>query len=115
MTLAAALALFLLSAPFGLYLAVRHLRSQPAPLGPALAHGAFGAAGLLTLAAILHRTGFSGRAALALGVLVAAALGGFLLFSFRLRAKAPPAAVIAVHALVALAGVGVLAYAVFVP
>lgn len=112
MTLTVPLGLLLLSAPFGLYLAVRHLRGGSAPLGAALVHGLFAAAGLGVLAYLLFQAGFAGKPAAALGVLAVAALGGFVLFSARLRAKSPAAGLIVVHALAALAGVGVLALAV---
>lgn len=111
MTLAAPLGLLLLSAPFGLFLAVRHLRQKEAPLGPALAHGTFAAAGLAALIVCLMKTGFTGPAAAGLGILVAAALGGFWAFSARLRGTAPAPALLAVHALAALSGVGIVAYA----
>lgn len=106
------LGLFALSAPFGLFLAVRHLRGGEAPLGAAVAHALFGAAGLAALAAASAAAGWSGKTFVALCVLAAAAVGGFVLASSRLRATRPAAFLIVVHALVAVSGVAVLAVAV---
>lgn len=113
MSLILPLGFLAVSAPFGLFLAVRHLRGQEAPLGAAAAHGLFGAAGLGLLAWIVYSSHIGGSSALALGVLVIAALGGFFLASFRLRAAHPAVGLIAIHALAAVAGVGVLAWAAF--
>lgn len=108
------LGLLAVSAPFGLFLAVRHLRGQEAPLGAAAAHGLFGAAGLGALAWLVRASQQGGKPALALGVLVVAALGGFFLASFRLRSARPGAGLIAVHALAAVTGVLMLAWAAFI-
>jgi hypothetical protein len=99
----AAVGLFALGAVTGLYLAVQHFRGQALSLGAALAHGAFGAAGLVVLALALKAAGFAGLGVVALGVFVVAALGGFLLFSFHLRGKRLPSAVVVIHALAAVA------------
>lgn len=106
-----ALGLFALGAVTGLYLAVRHFRGQALSLGAALAHGVFGAAGLVALGWTLSRTGFAGAGALALGVFVVAALGGFGLFSFHLRGRPLPSKVVVIHALAAVAAFGLLAAA----
>lgn len=108
-----ALGLFALGAVTGLYLAVRHFRELPLGLTPALAHGAFGAAGLVALALALWKTGFAGLGAIALGIFVVAALGGFLLFSFHLRGKRLPSPVVVVHALAAVVAFGILAALTF--
>lgn len=108
-----ALGLFGLGAVTGLYLAVAHFRGQELKLGPALAHGAFGAAGLVVLALALARSGFAGLGVAALGLFIAAALGGFLLFSFHLRGKRLPSPVVVIHALAAVAAFGLLAAVTF--
>ena len=113
MNLTVSLGLLVVSAPFGLFLAVRHLRGGHAPWGAAVAHLLFGAAGLVTLAWLVASAGFSGGAAIALGVVTVAALGGLAMFVQRLKATRPPAALIVVHAVAALAGVGALALAIF--
>lgn len=104
-----ALGLFAMGAVSGLYLAVAHFRGRELKLGPALAHGAFGAAGLAALALTLARSGFTGAGTGALGLFTAAALGGFFLFSFHLRGKRLPSPVVVVHALAAVAAFALLA------
>src|SRR4051812_27122860 len=113
MNLTVSLGLLAVSAPFGLFLAVRHLRGGNAPWGAAIAHLVFGAAGLVTLGWLVAASGFSGMGAVALGIVTVAALGGLVMFVQRLKATRPPAALIVVHALAAVAGVGVLALAIF--
>lgn len=108
-----ALGLFAMGAVTGLYLAVAHFRGLELKLTPALAHGAFGAAGLVALALALGRAGFSGPGAVALGLFTAAALGGFFLFSFHLRGKRLPSSVVVIHALAAVAAFALLAAAAF--
>lgn len=108
-----ALGLFALGAVTGLYLAVQHFRGQPLNMSAALAHGAFGAAGLVLLALALYKIGFAGLGAVALGIFVAAALGGFLLFSFHLRGKRLPTPVVIVHALAAVSAFVMLAVVTF--
>lgn len=108
-----ALGLFALGAVTGLYLAVQHFRGQPLSWGAALAHGAFGASGLVVLAWALSKSGFAGLGAVALGVFVVAALGGFGLVSFHLRGRRLPSAVVVIHALAAVAAFVTLAAVVF--
>jgi hypothetical protein len=108
-----ALGLFAMGAVTGLYLAVAHFREQELKLGPALAHGAFGAAGLVALALALAKSGFAGLGLAALGLFTAAALGGFFLFSFHLRGKRLPSPVVVIHALAAVAAFGLLAGTAF--
>lgn len=98
----AAVGLFALGAVTGLYLAVQHFRGQALSLGAALTHGALGAAGLVVLALALKAAGFAGLGVVSLGIFVLAALGGFLLFSFHLRGKKLPSAVVVIHALAAV-------------
>ena len=113
MSLTMSLGLLAVSAPFGLFLAVRHLRGGAAPWGPAIAHLLFGAAGLVVLGLAAARGGFAGKGAIALAIVLVAALGGLAMFAQRLKGSRPPVALIVVHALAAVAGVGVLAAAVF--
>ena len=105
----AAVGLFALGAVTGLYLAVQHFRGQALSLPAALAHGAFGASGLVVLALALRATGFAGFGLASLGLFVAAALGGFLLFSFHLRGKRLPSPVVIIHALAAVTAFVILA------
>lgn len=104
------LALFVLAALFGLYLASRVFGGKLPPVGAAVFHGLFAAVGLLLL---LYEAFFSGAAAsqlvtIAALILVLAAIGGFIVASFHVRGKVPPKALAGVHALAAVAGVGVL-------
>lgn len=105
---------FVLAALGGLLLAFRALGGRELPWALAAGHGALGAAGLIIL--ILAVAGGSGGTLVLTGlaVLVLAALGGFYLLSFHVRGLTHPKAVILVHALAAVAGVGLLIAAVLV-
>jgi hypothetical protein len=52
---------------------------------------------------------------IAAGLLVLAALGGFLMISFHLRGQVPPRPVAVIHALAAVAGFLTLCFGVFAP
>jgi hypothetical protein len=92
-------------------LAAHVLRGRFAPWVLSLLHAALGAAGIvLVLVTVIQ--GVRGNAALALGLFVVAALGGFFLASFHYRKQVPPKAIVVVHALVALAGFGALLAAI---
>ncbi len=93
--------LFALAALGGVVLATLRFRGRPTlPLGLAVVHGLFGAAGLVALIWAVFGTGLAAKASL--GLFVVAALGGFVLFSFQLRKQAIPIGVMLVHALVAV-------------
>jgi hypothetical protein len=99
------IALFLVAALFGIYMAARIFGGQLPPWGAVIVHGALAASGLLVLLyAILN-----GAQAMSLVVgavlLVIAALGGFFMFSFQLRKLAPPKPVVVIHAVAAVIGV----------
>ena len=98
-----ALALFLAAAVGGLIMALRIFRNRKPPLALALAHGAAAAAGLLLIAKIWLDDNAGTFMVAGLGILIVAALGGFVLFS-----KVHPKALVALHAAIALAGVGAL-------
>jgi predicted membrane metal-binding protein len=74
----------------------------------ALIHGAIAAAGLVALLIFVLANGAVHNAGIALVLFAVAALGGFFLFSFHLRNKPLPIPVMAVHALVAVAGFALL-------
>lgn len=99
------LILFAVAALGGLAMAIMHFRgvSPPRPV-LAVLHGLFAASGLVVLLLALIKTGFGGKAGIALGVLVVAALGGFALLSFHARNQKLPSALVAGHALIAVAG-----------
>ena len=93
--------LFALAALGGIGLAIMRLRGRPTlPLGLAVAHGLLAAAGLVVLIWAVFGQGLAAKASLVLFII--AALGGFVLFSFQLRQKAIPIAVMVVHAIVAV-------------
>ena len=97
--------LFAIAAVAGLIMAIAHFRKATLPR-PALAvlHGLFAASGLVVLLLALIKVGMHGAPAIALGLLVVAALGGFGLLSFHLRARALPSGLVVGHALLAVAG-----------
>src|SRR5437868_289724 len=82
--------LFALAALFGLYLISRVFGGQLPAWAPVLLHGLFAAAGLLILLYAAFLAGPAPGAVTVAAVLLIAALGGFLMFSFQLRQKVPP-------------------------
>lgn len=107
--------LFALAALIGLYMASRVFGDALPPVGAAVFHGLFGASGLLLLlyTAFLTTTPQPQMVTWAAIVLVIAALGGFVVASSHMRGKVPPKALVAIHALAAVIGVGMLAVEVF--
>ncbi|MEO8016849.1 MAG: hypothetical protein ABI769_03470 [Pseudomonadota bacterium] len=107
--------LFAVAALAGLTMAVMHFRGKTPPR-PVLAvlHGLFAASGLVVLLLAGFKVGFGGNSGIALGLLVAAALGGFVLLSFHLRGRALPTGLVVGHALLAVAGFVLLVAAEFV-
>jgi hypothetical protein len=107
--------LLAVAAVAGLTMAVMHFRKASPPL-PVLAvlHGGFAASGLVILLLAVIKAGMQGTSAIALGVLVAAALGGFGLLSFHVRGRALPSGLLVGHALLAVAGFVTLLAAEFV-
>jgi protein-S-isoprenylcysteine O-methyltransferase Ste14 len=107
--------LFALAALIGLYMAARVFKGALPPAGAAVFHGLFAASGLVLLlyAAFFTAAAPSQLVTWAAILLVIAALGGFVTASFHMRGKVPPKALAAIHALVAVAGVGTLAVEVF--
>jgi len=103
-----ALVLFLAAAVGGLVMATMIFRERKPPLWIALLHGAAAATGLLLLAMIWLDGKATTPVLAALAVLVIAALGGFFLLSFHLRDKPHPKAVVVLHAVLAVCGVGAL-------
>ena len=107
-----ALIIFAIGAIGGLVLANNVLRGKLAPWAVSLLHALLGATGLvLLLIALLH--GAVNLVCIAFVILVVAALGGFYLASLHLRKKVAPAAVVIIHASVAVIGFLLLASIVF--
>lgn len=109
MMLTIALLLFAVAALAGAAMAVMHFRGRTPPR-PALAalHGVFAAAGLVLLLLAVWSLGIGSMAGVALGLLLLAALGGFVLLASHLRSRALPSVLVVGHALVAVAGFLVL-------
>jgi len=107
-----AVILFAIGALGGLVLALHVLRGKLAPWALSILHAGLGAAGLVVLLlAVLQ--GLAGTfATWALGLLVVAALGGFYLASLHARQVVAPKNVFVAHALLAVAGFGLLLAAV---
>ena len=102
------LVLFALSAVLGLLLAVAIFKKKETSKPMALAHGAIAAAGLVLL--IVHAAQNPHKLfTAAITLFVIAALGGVLLFANDLRKKPGPTFLVVVHALVAVAAVGIVA------
>ena len=109
-----AIVLFALAAVVGLSMAVMHFRGQtpPRPMFAAL-HGLFAASGLVVLLMAIIRAATGGLPAIALGLFLIAALGGFTLLSFHVRRRALPNALVIGHALIAVTAFLILVAAVF--
>ncbi len=112
MTLFVPVGLFAVAALGGLIMAVRVFKGGTPPWVLSLLHAAFGAAGLITGLMVIM-AGPTPLLWAGLLVLLAAALGGFVLASFHLRGVAHPKPVVALHALLAVGGFSVLAAAAF--
>ena len=110
-----AILLFALAAVVGLTMAVVHFRGQSPPK-PVLAvfHGLFAASGLVILLVAVIGARPTGAPAIALGLLVLAALGGFGLLSFHLRGRALSSGLVVGHAVLAVCGFIVLLVSVLV-
>lgn len=102
-----ALILLAIAALGGAALAYLHFTHKARPWALTILHGLLAAAGLL-LVALPVIDGSAVNLKTALIVLVVAALGGFFLFSFKIRNKPLPSAVVLIHAVVAAVGVVLL-------
>src|ERR1051326_6987568 len=102
-----ALVLFVVAALLGLAVAVTILKKKETSKPVAVLHGLFGAAGLVLL--LLHAMKNPDRLlTAAIVILVVAALGGALLFVNDVRKKPGPVALLVIHALAAVAAVGLV-------
>ena len=99
------LILFAVAAVAGLTMAIMHFRGvSPPKTALAVLHGLFAASGLVVLLMALIKTGFGGTMGIALGLLVVAALGGFVLLSYHAKKQRLPSGLVVGHALIAVAG-----------
>jgi hypothetical protein len=96
--------LFAVAALLGIGVAVALLQKKETSKPIALAHGAFGAGGLVLLSFYTVQNPHKFLTA-AIVLLIVAALGGVVLFANDLRRKPGPVFLILVHALAALAAV----------
>ncbi len=99
-----ALVIFAIAALGGLALASFVLRGKFAPWALSVVHALLGAVGLIILIVLLVRGSTVQQVLAGFVLLLVAALGGFFLASFHLRGKLPHKAVVAVHAVLAVAG-----------
>lgn len=84
------------------------------PMGLAIVHGLFAAAGLVTLIAAVVGSNASWAAIVSVIGFVAAALGGFMLFSYHLRRQALPVNYVVIHGAGAVISFVILLAAIFV-
>jgi hypothetical protein len=99
------IALFLVAALAGLYMAARIFAGNLPPWAVVIIHGVLAASGLLVLLYVLFTGAQAATVMIGAVLLVIAALGGFFMFSYQLRKLAPPKAVVVVHAIAAVLGV----------
>jgi hypothetical protein len=109
-----AIGLFAIAAIGGVTMAVLHFRGRTPPPGAlATVHGIIAASGLVVLLLAVMNAGMGGGAAIALGIFVIAALGGFGLLSYHLRKRALPNGLVIGHGLLAVVAFLILLAAVF--
>jgi hypothetical protein len=99
------IALFLVAAVFGLYMASRIFSGALPPWAPVILHGLLAASGLVVLLYALFTGAQSTVLVIGAALLVIAALGGFVMFSYQLRKALPPKPLVVIHALAAVIGV----------
>ncbi|HYC29296.1 MAG TPA: hypothetical protein VEB42_10775, partial [Chitinophagaceae bacterium] len=105
----AAIALFALAAIFGLVIFKNWLTSAHTSRAVVYAHGIFAAIALVILLIFVLRNPVNSLQ-ISVGLFVAAALGGFYMFFRDLKGKFSPMWLAVVHALIAVAGFGVLVF-----
>jgi hypothetical protein len=103
--------LFLVAALGGLLMATGIFKGTQPKVPLAVGHGALAATALVLALLLTVAHGAAPILKYGIAVLVLAALGGFFLLSFHLRGKPHPRAVVVLHALLAVGGVGCLALA----
>lgn len=99
-----AMGAFGVAAVGGLVMLVMSRGERRVPMGLALLHGLLAATGLVLLGVAVLRGGAGGLATWSLGVLLVAALGGFVLFAQYLRKGTFPFSLGLAHGLVAVVG-----------
>jgi outer membrane protein OmpA-like peptidoglycan-associated protein len=109
-----AICLFLIGACAGAYMVVRHLKRRRLPGWVAVAHGLVGATGFAVLLLFCLREPAVVLARYALGILIGAVALGCVNVVYHLRGVRHRLVLLVTHALVAVSGVGTLAYAAVV-
>jgi len=109
--LTVAVVIFLVAALAGLVMASGIFKGRKPPMPLALLHGLLAATALVLVLLVAIAPNAMPIVKYGAAALVFAALGGFFLFSFHLRDKSHPKAVVVLHALLAVTGVGCLALA----
>lgn len=104
-----ALGFFFLAIVFGLVLFIQLLCNRPSYKPAVLFHGLGAVVGLICLSVYAVQD-VGTKPWLSLTVLILAALGGLTMLSFDLRKKPVPRAILLLHPLVALIGLGLLVY-----
>jgi hypothetical protein len=107
-----AVLMFAIAALVGASLAYMRIVKKDVSMPLALVHGLFAATGLVLLILGFVRIGGSGIGA-ALAVFLAAALGGFALFSFHLRSRPLPVPLVLIHGAAAVIAFLLLLLSVF--
>jgi hypothetical protein len=80
----------------------------------ALGHGFVALSGLILLSYVAATDGIPQLAQIALGILVLAAIGGATMFvGFHMKGRALPIPFVIGHGIIAIAGLGLLLFAVF--
>lgn len=106
--------LFGIAALGGVFLAVTRLRERPLPMPVSLVHGGVAAAALVWLIVAAFTQAPSPAVWLALVLFVVVALGGFVAFSFHLRGRPLPRALLFVHGGAAVVSYLILLYGALV-
>lgn len=96
--------LFGLAAVGGLVMAIQRRGGNNPPMALAIGHGVLAAAGLVLLILAGVQGGFGGNLGISLGLLLVAAIGGFVLIASHLRGQLISLGLVAVHAVAAVAG-----------
>lgn len=97
----------------GLVMAFQRRGGSNPPLPLAVLHGLLAATGLVLIVVAGLQGGFGGYLGIALGLLVVAALGGFVLIATHLQGKLISLGLVGVHAVAAVAGFVFLLLAAF--
>lgn len=106
----ASISLLLLGALFGVALALKIFQGGTPSLVVAVVHGIAAATGLLIAALAALQPGAAAAVKVGAGLLIVAALGGFVLLTTHFREAEHSKPLVVLHALIAVTGVGSLAY-----